>query len=139
MKRRFENCEIEAELASMIIPAKRNVTLAKDLSDLNINGNVAFTTFNAQLVTKNNTHVLKAAPRTIPLMLTKRARINESNLRKYPYGKLNIELFVKYLKQTGLTTLKLVEQEASGNDNLTTSTIKTLFWSTVAVARQRVI
>jgi integrator complex subunit 9 len=112
LKRRFENCEIEAELAAMIMPTKRTLSLSKDLNDLNLNGgNVAFTTFNAQIVTKNNAHVLKAAPKTIPLMLTKRARINETNLKRYTYGKINVEHLLKVLRASGLNQVKLIESD----------------------------
>ena len=111
LKRRFENCEIDPDLASIIIPSKKNILLSKDLADLNLSGNSAFTTFNAQLVTKNNHHVLKAAPKTIPLMLTKRARINESNLRKYTYGKIQIDQLMKALSLIGFTNLKIAEKE----------------------------
>jgi integrator complex subunit 9 len=119
LRRRFENCEIDSDLASIIIPSKRNVSLSKDPGDLSLNGNIAFTTFNAQLVTKNNHHVLKAAPKTIPLMLTKRARINENNLRKFTYGKLNIDQLVKALNLVGFSNIKVVEKESTKNDRKT--------------------
>jgi len=95
--------------------------LSKDSGDLNLNGNIAFTTFNAHLVTKNNHHVLKAAPKTIPLMLTKRARINESNLRKFTYGKLNLDQLVKALNLVGFSNIKVVEKENTKNDRKTSS------------------
>lgn len=107
-KRKYENCDIEADLALMIMPSKKNFLISKDINDLNAN-NIAFATFNAQLCTKNNHHVLKAAPRTIPL--TRRDRLNESNLRKYCYGKLNVEKFLNTLRHYGLNTFKLTEKE----------------------------
>lgn len=122
LKRRYENCEIEADLASMIMPTKKNFLISKDLNDLNVNSNVAFATFNAQLVTKNNHHVLKAAPRTIPL--TRRDRLNESNLRKYVYGKLNLNSFLNLLRQAGLNSFKVSEKENDEASNgLTMSSI----------------
>lgn len=106
LKRKYENCDIEADLASIIIPSKKN----NFLSETSLN-NVSFATFNAQLITKNNHHVLKAAPRTIPL--TRRDRINESNLKKYTYGKINVDKFLGLLKQCGLAQAKLIGKSLS--------------------------
>ena len=91
LKRNYENCEIESDLAAMIMPIKsKEQTL----------NNIAYTAFKAQLITKNNSHLLKAAPRTIPL--TRHDRLKESNLRKYTYGKLNLNLFLKNIVNFGL-------------------------------------
>jgi hypothetical protein len=104
LKRKYENCDIEADLALMIMPSK------KILNDSNsVSSKALYSTFNAQLVTKNNHHILKAAPRTIPL--TRRDRLNESNLRKYAYGKLNVEKFLNSLRQNGLNSFKLIEKD----------------------------
>jgi integrator complex subunit 9 len=106
LKRKYENCDIEADLALMIMPTKKNI------NNLNsVPSKTLYSTFNAQLVTKNNHHILKAAPRTIPL--TRRDRLNESNLRKYAYGKLNLEKFLNALRQNGLNSFKLAEKDNS--------------------------
>ena len=102
LKRKYENCEIEADLAAMILPTKSN----KDSNEKIIN-NITYSTFKAQLITKNNSHLLKAAPRTIPL--TRRDRLKESNLRKYTYGKLQLNLFIKTLINVGLQ-FKIIEK-----------------------------
>ncbi len=93
--RKFENCEIEADLAAMIMPVRVN-NASKDMTT----NNLAYTTFKAQLITKNNSHLLKAAPRTIPL--TRNDRLKESNLRKYAHGKLNLNMFLKNLVNISL-------------------------------------
>ncbi len=56
--------------------------------------------FNAELVTKNNHHLLKAAPKTIPLR--RRDRLNQSSLKKYTYGKLNLPRLLSMMRQSGL-------------------------------------
>lgn len=101
LKRKYENCEIEADLASIIIPSKKN--FSKDMGD------VPFATFNAQLVTKNNQHVLKATPRTIPV--TRRDRIYESNLKKYAYGRINLDKFLNMLRQSGISQARLIDED----------------------------
>lgn len=111
LKRKFENCDIEADLALMIMPSRKNLN---ELSSAP--SNTLYSTFNAQLVTKNNHHILKAAPRTIPL--TRRDRLNESNLRKYAYGKLNLEKFLNSLRQNGLNSFKLVEKDNNKIDTV---------------------
>lgn len=110
VKRKYENCDIESELASMIAPSKKNFALSKDINDPSAN-NASFATFNAQILTKNNTHVLKAVPKTIPL--TRRDRLNETNLKKYTYGKLNLDKFLNSLRQSGLNSFKITERDAN--------------------------
>ena len=105
LKRRYENCDIEADLAGMLIPFKTSEKLQNE-NHLN---NISYSTFNAQLVTKNNRHLLRAAPKTIPL--SRRDRMNESSLKKYTYGKLNILTFLFILRQAGLSTFKLFERD----------------------------
>ena len=100
--RKFENCEIEADLAAMIMPNRTN-SANKDSNP----NNLAYSTFKAQLITKNNSHLLKAAPRTIPL--TRNDRLKESNLRKYTHGKLQMTMFLKNLVNIGLT-FKFIEK-----------------------------
>lgn len=102
LQRKYENCDIDADLASIIVPAasRKTAGASKD---------VLFQTFNAQLVTKNNKHTLKAAPKTIPL--TRRDRINEASLKKYPYGKLNLDRLTNLLRQSGLVGIRLVEKQ----------------------------
>lgn len=69
--------------------------------------------FNAELVTRNNQHTLKAAPKTIPLR--RRDRLNESSLKKYTYGNLNLTKFLQLLRQSsGLSAFKLHEREVDG-------------------------
>ena len=105
----YENCEIESDLAAMIMPIKsKEQTL----------NNIAYTAFKAQLITKNNSHLLKAAPRTIPL--TRHDRLKESNLRKYTYGKLNLNLFLKNIVNFGLKfkfNEKTNDTDYDGDDN----------------------
>lgn len=98
LKRKYENCELESDLTAMIMPTK-NVA-SRDPNE-KIIPNVSFSTFKAQLITKNNSHLLKPAPRTIPV--TRRDRLRELNLRKYTHGKLNLNLFIKNLVNVGLT------------------------------------
>lgn len=83
----------------MIIPSRGN-----EKSD-----NIPYTMFNAELITRNNHHFLKAAPKTIPL--TRRDRLNESTLRKYTYGKLPLQKFLSILRQSGLNNFKLNEKD----------------------------
>lgn len=96
LKRKYENCEIDSDLAQILFPKK-------SMSD-----SVPFVTFNAQLISKNNNHVLKAAPKTIPV--NRRDRIKESNFKKYPYGKFNLDKFLNLLRQFGLSDAKLVDR-----------------------------
>lgn len=103
LQRKYENCDIDADLASIIVPAAASRKTAGASKD------VLFQTFNAQLVTKNNKHTLKAAPKTIPL--TRRDRINEASLKKYPYGKLNLDRLTNLLRQSGLVGIRLVEKQ----------------------------
>ncbi|CAF0809066.1 unnamed protein product [Brachionus calyciflorus] len=98
LNRKYENCEIESDLAQILQPKK------------NPNDSTSFVTFNAQLVSKNNSHVLKAAPKTIPV--TRRDRIKESSLKKYPYGKLNVDKFLNVLRQFGLNDAKIVDRNS---------------------------
>ena len=91
-KRKYEHCNIEAELANSLI-LKPNLT-----------ANCSYSTFSANLVTKNNQHILKAAPKTIPL--TRRDRLDESNLKQFVYGKINIQEFEENLRQSGLYKIK---------------------------------
>ncbi len=88
LRRRYENCDIDSDLAAMIIPFKET------------NQNMAYSMFNAELVTRNNHHLLKAAPKTIPLR--RRDRLNQSSLRKYTYGKLNLSRLLSAMRQSGL-------------------------------------
>lgn len=102
VKRRYEKCNIEAELANSLIlkPSQTN--------------NIAYSTFSAHLVTKNNEHVLKAAPKTIPL--TRRDRLDESNLKRYLHGKLNVEQFEMNIKQLGFSkTIRIKPVENTEN------------------------
>lgn len=105
LKRKYENCDIDADLAGMIIPSRSS---SNDKSDSLIN-NISYTMFNAELITRNNHHLLKAAPKTIPL--TRRDRLNESTLKKYTYGKLPLQKFLTILRQSGLNNFKLNEKE----------------------------
>ena len=107
LKRKYENCEIESDLAAMIVPIKIPIAQMREMSDRNLS-NVSFASFNAQLVTKNNRHVLKAAPRAIPL--TRRDRVNESNLKKYTYGKFDLDFFLNSLRQSGIVNFRVVEK-----------------------------
>jgi integrator complex subunit 9 len=105
LKRKYENCDIETELASMIM-----INMNKEVGNTNTN-KIAFATINAQLVTKNNHHILRATTRTIPL--NRRDRLNQSNLKKYVYGKLNLDRFIMILRQSGFNNLKITEKERS--------------------------
>ena len=102
LRRKYENCDIDADLATIIVPTATRKTAATTTP-------VFYQTFNAQLVTKNNHHTLKAAPKTIPL--TRRDRINEASLKKYPYGKLNLDRLMNLLKQSGLVSIRLIEKQ----------------------------
>lgn len=111
MKRNYENCEIESDLATMLVPTKVN-NLSTNKLKYELTGkenlNLQFTTFNAQLVTRNNRHLLKAAPRTIPVI--RRDRLHASDAKKYTYGKLNVEKLMQTLKNLGLINIKLIEK-----------------------------
>jgi hypothetical protein len=117
LKRNYENCDIEADLAAMLVPTKvNNHNITKHKHDLTgkENINIQFTTFNAQLVTKNNRHLLKATPKTIPV--TRRDRLLASDSKKYVYGKLNADKLVQTLKNMGLVSVKLVEKSTIKKD-----------------------
>lgn len=105
LKRKYENCDIDADLAMIITPNNRKVAGGAGGKE-----GVIYQTFNAQLVTKNNHHTLRAAPKTIPL--TRRDRINEASLKKYPYGKLNLDRLMNFLRQSGLVNIRLVEKQS---------------------------
>ncbi|RNA33688.1 integrator complex subunit 9 [Brachionus plicatilis] len=106
LKRKYENCEIESDLAQILFPKK------------SMGDTVPFVTFNAQLMSKNNSHVLRAAPKTIPV--NRRDRIKESNFKKYPYGKFNLDKFLNVLRQFGLSEAKLMDRDVA-QDGLLTS------------------
>lgn len=91
----------------MIIPFKQS---DKPASEAYLN-NITYSMFNAELVTRNNQHTLKAAPKTIPLR--RRDRLNESSLKKYTYGKLNLTKFLQLLRQSSslVSDFKLHERE----------------------------
>jgi integrator complex subunit 9 len=108
-RRKYENCDIEADLAHMIILARAGQKLGVQDSLLSVINNIGYCKFDAHLVTRNNQHTLRAAPKTIPL--TRRDRINMSHLKKYTYGKLNFERFVAALRKTGVHTFRLVERD----------------------------
>lgn len=105
LKRKYENCEIESDLAQILFPKK------------SMGDTAPFVTFNAQLLSKNNSHVLKAAPKTIPV--NRRDRIKESNFKKYPYGKFNLDKFLNLLRQFGLNDAKLVDRSVVEDNHLT--------------------
>lgn len=105
LKRKYEHCDIDADLAMTLVPNRKIAVLNREVS---------YTTFTAQLVTKNNHHTLNAAPKTIPL--SRRDRINESNLKKYTYGKLNLDKFLSTLRQAGLNSFKLIEKTNTNED-----------------------
>ena len=69
--------------------------------------------FNAELITRNNHHTLKAAPKTIPLRLGRKDRLNQSSLKKYTYGKLNLSRLLTVLRQSGMV-FKLKEKDRLG-------------------------
>ena len=113
VQRKFENCEIESDLASMLLPFKPS-----DKHPEAYLNNISYSMFNAELVTRNNHHVLKAAPKTIPLR--RRDRLNESSLKKYTYGKLNLTKFLHLLRQIGLGAFKLCERDSDSVLNVVT-------------------
>jgi hypothetical protein len=95
VKRKFEQCIIENELAN-IIQLKQATLLANNPNT----ASTMYTTFTANLLTKNNLHYLTPAPKTIPL--TRRDRLDESNnLKKYVFGKLSLEQVELNLRQSG--------------------------------------
>ena len=98
-KRRFENCDIESDLAQMLTTSKKQEASSA----------VNYCKFDAHLTTRNNHHTLKAAPKTIPL--TRRDRINMSHLKKYTHGKLNFEKFLVLLRKAGVQAFKLIEKD----------------------------
>ena len=102
-KRKYEQCNIEAELANSLILKPNQAA------------NCAYSTFSAHLVTKNNQHILKAAPKTIPL--TRRDRLDESNLKQFVYGKINIQELENNLRQFGLSRIKTTSKY-SNQDNV---------------------
>jgi integrator complex subunit 9 len=116
MHRRYENCDIESDLASMIMANKAQPSV-DPLDRTKKNNNVwSYTVFNAQLVVKNNHNILRAAPRTIPL--TRKDRLKEVNFKKYTYGRLNLDKFTSMLRNAiGTNSLKINELE--GNETTT--------------------
>lgn len=107
LRRKYENCDIDADLAGMIIPYKNtDKTQMQDTNQLN---NITYSMFNAELITRNNHHTLKAAPKTIPLR--RRDRLNQSSLKKYTYGKLNLAKLLSMMRQAGLNQFKLFERD----------------------------
>jgi integrator complex subunit 9 len=107
--RKYENCDIESDLAHMLIPSRKLHAARDQENTLNMINNVSYCKFDAHLVTRNNHHTLKAAPKTIPL--TRRDRINMSHLKKYTYGKLSFERFVVTLRKAGVQSFKLIERD----------------------------
>ena len=100
-KRKYEQCNIEAELANSL-SLKPNQA-----------ANCAYSTFSAHLVTKNNQHILKAAPKTIPL--TRRDRLDESNLKQFVYGKINIQ---ELLRQLDLNLLTISNKYSNSQEDV---------------------
>ena len=103
------------------MPARTN-NASKDTAAAAANS-LAYSTFKAQLITKNNSHLLKAAPRTIPL--TRNDRLKESNLRKYTHGKLNMNTFLKNLVNISLP-FKLIgkNEDSASNSNSSSSAMQ---------------
>jgi integrator complex subunit 9 len=123
IQRKYEDCDIESDLAQMLMPTRRSILSAnnsnKDPDFADVNTQITFCKFDAHLHTKDAHHTLKATPKTIPL--TKRDRIHMSHLRKYPYGRLNFERFLSILRKSGsINAFKILERDQNSGDVLKT-------------------